>query len=52
MRDGKLVGRLHTTSTTVSADAGLRSVTRRIRNLYQVHLPNAADLSYLWLAGY
>jgi hypothetical protein len=51
IRDGRLVGRLHISGTTVSTVAGTRSVTRRIRNLYQVHLPNAADLSYLWLSG-
>jgi hypothetical protein len=45
IRDGKVVGRLHISGTTLSTDAGGQSMTRRIRNLYQVHLPNAADLN-------
>jgi hypothetical protein len=51
IRAGKLVGRLHISGTTVSTVAGAQSVKRNVPGLYQVHLPNAADLSYLWLSG-
>ena len=52
IRNNKVVGHLHTNVETVSVDAGGQSVARRIRSLYRIHLPNAADLSTFFLAGY